>query len=88
MAVDWLPKLPDLGLPSFQSDPWHFAAVCVVVIGVVVVPTYLWYRHAKRKNDQRFQIALAEAERKLEETRIRRQKMQGKGKKRWGPQKR
>lgn len=64
-------KLPDLGLASFESDEWRFGAVCVVVIGVAVVPSYLIYRNARERNQQNYQIALRQAETKLEQARQR-----------------
>jgi len=66
--------LPDFGLASFESDEWRFGAVCVVVFGACVVPSYLLYRNARVRNAQQFQIALRQAELKLEQARQRKGK--------------
>lgn len=63
--------LPDLGLAGFKSDEWRFSAVCVVVVGVVVVPSYLLYRSSRAKHEGKYQVALLEAEAKLERARNR-----------------
>jgi len=63
--------VPDFGLSSFESDEWRFGAVCVVVIGVAVIPSYLVYRSAVKKHEGSYQIALRQAETKLEQARNR-----------------
>jgi hypothetical protein len=59
--------LPDFGLASFESDEWRFSAVCVVVIGVAVVPSYLFYRSTKLKHSLHYEAAIKTAEAKLEQ---------------------
>lgn len=73
---------PDLSVWSFESDEWRFAAVCVIVTGLGVVPALLWYLLARRRNDQAHKLALQKVELKLSETRERRLR-KSKGQRRW-----
>jgi hypothetical protein len=66
--------LPDFGMSGFQSDEWRFAAVCVLVLGFAVIPSFLAFRNSKNKNEQKFLLALKDLETKLEEAKKRRGK--------------
>jgi hypothetical protein len=61
--------LPDFGFDSFESDAWRFSAVCVVVVGVAVVPSYFLYRSSRIKTQLHHKIALLQAETKLQQAR-------------------
>ena len=65
-------QLPDLGIIYFQSDEWRLAAIFIVIVGVVVIPSYLSYMFMVQKNKNAHDVAVLSAQSKLEQAKVRR----------------
>lgn len=65
-------KLPDFALSSFRSDDMRLLAITIVVVGVFVVPSYLWYRYLRKKDENAHKVAVIKAQTSLENARNKR----------------